>query len=101
MVICCGCGDPFAAADGGLMIKPVVGVASPKSGRSIPNESTFPDGSREKFLCNTCCFSATEVGVVVGIYDTGYDFPHEKEVHPGAVSGVFPTYQLGSGVHKN
>lgn len=78
MIPCCGCGSGFNFDTPGVLIKTVSADVSPRSGRPIPQEDLFPDGSTEKFVCIRCLLQSTsEIGTLLGFYGTGFDFPTE------------------------
>jgi hypothetical protein len=75
---CCRCGARFDFETPGIIIKAVSADISPRSGRPIPQEDLFPDGSLEKFICISCLLHAnSEIGALLGFYGTGFDFPTE------------------------
>jgi hypothetical protein len=79
MMTCCGCGAMFGLDTPGVLIKTVSADISPRSGRIIPQEDLFPDGSPEKFICVSCLLrSNSEIGALLGFYGTGFDFPTEE-----------------------
>lgn len=79
MYSCCGCGAQFEGETPGLMIRPVAADISPKSGRIVPQDDRFPDGSVEKFLCIGCVLENQHLGILLGFYGQGFDQPPEGE----------------------
>lgn len=78
-MICCRCGTNFNFETPGIIIKVISADVSPRSGRPIPQEDLFPDGSSEKFICTSCLLHAnSEIGALLGFYGTGFDFPTEN-----------------------
>ena len=80
MYVCCGCGSQFEVETPGVMIRAVSPDVSPKSGRLVPQDDAFPDGSGEKFLCVSCVLENQDLATLLGFYGTGFDFPQEDNV---------------------
>ncbi len=74
---CCGCGAKLNFDTPGVIIKTISADISPKSGRPIPQDDFFPDGSSEKFLCATCLFEK-DIAIILGFYEQGHDTPMEE-----------------------
>lgn len=92
---CSGCGEKFGYECAGILIKIVGAVRSEKSGRPIPQDEKFPDGSDEKFVCFDCATS-NDLSEVSGLEEAGYDFPpDEEEIDEPNVFGLSSPYQPG------
>lgn len=98
---CCGCGSHFDFDTPGVIIKTISADISPKSGRPIPQEDFFPDGTAEKFLCANCLLEKSEVATLLGFYGTGFDFPTEEQPSESAhVFGMPTAYSLWTEGYK-
>lgn len=74
---CCGCAEEFDYDSCGVLVSPASGQPGPKSGRPVPVNDVFPDGSEQKFICSRCLFE-TRAAEMLGFYDTGHDFPPQE-----------------------
>ena len=92
---CSGCGEKFGYECTGILIKIVGAVPSKKSGRPIPQDEKFPDGTDEKFVCFDCAISK-ELSEVSGLEESGYDFPpDEEEIDEPNMFGLSSPYKQG------
>lgn len=95
MMTCCGCASRFDIdTPAGIIIKTVSAAISQRSGRPVPQEDYFPDGSVEKFLCSSCLLEKQEIATLLGFYGTGFDFPSEVQSNEPVNMYCLPTTNL-------